>query len=269
MKHLEANMKKYIRIYILFFKNSLALLASHRFNLLMSALGNIVWTAGQVISLNFIFGKVQDFQGWSINDMILLLGFGQLFVYLMFILYWDNHATVQAKIVAGELETYLTKPINLKFFLSFENVSIAQLIPFIVAVIPLIAIGIRDLRAVGITDIIFCILVLIVGSIIIFFLNLILAGLNFYTDDATSIRDMVMNTTDMSRIPLTFFPGPLQLVFVFFIPLAFVTYYPALILKEPQNMLLILFVEILVLIIFYLISKLVWKKGLERYTGAA
>jgi len=269
MKHLVINMKKYIKIYILFFKNSMALLASHRFNLLMSALGNIIWTVGQVISLNFIFEKVQDFQGWSINDMILLLGFGQLFVYLMFILYWDNHAMLQAKIVAGEMESYLTKPINLKFFLSFEQVSIAQIIPFIFAVIPLLIIGVRDLRVVGSVDIIFCIIVLILGSLIIFFLNLLLAGLNFYTDDATSIRDMVMNTTDMSRIPLTFFPGSLQLIFVFFIPLAFVTYYPALILKAPQNMILIVVVELLVLLGFYLVSKYVWKYGLKRYTGAA
>jgi len=154
------------------------------------------------------------------------------------------------------------------YFILLKNL-LSQIIPFIFAVIPLLIIGVRDLRVVGSVDIIFCIIVLILGSLFIFFLNLLLAGLNFYTDDATSIRDMVMNTTDMSRIPLTFFPGSLQLIFVFFIPLAFVTYYPALILKAPQNMILIVVVELLVLLGFYLVSKYVWKYGLKRYTGAA
>lgn len=262
-------MKKYIRIYILFIKNSLAILASHRFNLFMSAMGNIAWTVGQVVSLQFIFERVQGFDGWSINDMILLLGLGQLFVYVMFILYFDNHALLQPYIVNGELEKYLTKPVNTKFFLSFENVQIAQILPLFVAVIPLIIIGVRDLRVVSLVDIIFCLLVLLIGMVVFFFMSLTLTGLNFFTDDASSIRDAVMNLTDMSRIPLRFFPSPVQFVFTFFIPLAFVTYYPALILKEPQNMLLIILAELVTLVIFYWISKFVWNKGLKRYTGAA
>lgn len=262
-------MKKYLKILTIFFKNSLAVLASHRFNLIMSALGNIVWTIGQVISLQFIFERIQNFDGWSINDMIFLLGFGQLFVYVMFILYFDNHALLQQIIVMGDLDKYLTKPINLKFFISFENIQIAQIMPLLVAVLPLLIIGSRDLQAINLLNIIFCILVLIIGMVIFYLMSLALTGLNFFTEDATSIRDAVMNTTDISRIPLPFFPTPVQFVFIFFIPLAFVTYYPAVILKEPQNIFLILFIEVLTLAFFYLLSKWIWQIGLKRYSGAA
>ncbi|MBL8014995.1 MAG: ABC-2 family transporter protein [Candidatus Doudnabacteria bacterium] len=262
-------MIKYLKIYKLFFKNSLALLASHRFNLLMSAIANIVWTFGQIVSLQFLFTRIDSFEGWSINDMVLLLGFGQLFVYIMFVLYFNNHGELQTKILEGELDTLLLKPVSTQFFISFQNVLIAQIIPLFIAVAPLIVIGIRDLRALSVHDVLFSIIVLLIGMIVMYLLSLSLSGLNFFTDNATAIRDMVMNTTDMSRIPLTFFPNPIQLVFVFFIPLAFVTYYPTLILKSPQNMFLILGLEIFTLIVFYFISQFIWKKGLQRYSGVA
>lgn len=262
-------MRRYFRIYKLFFKNSIALLASHRFNLLMSAFANIVWTFGQIVSLQFLFERIDNFEGWSINDMVLLLGFGQLFVYIMFVMYFNNHADLQNKIIEGELDTLLAKPVSIQFFASFQNVLIAQIIPLFVAVIPLLVIGVRDLRALSIVDVIFATVVLLIGMLTMFFLSLSLAGLNFFTDNANSIRDMVMNTTDMSRIPISFFPTPIQLIFIFVIPLGFVTYYPALILKSPQNMQFVFGIEIFTLIVSYLFSQLIWMKGLKRYSGAA
>lgn len=253
----------------MFFKSSLALLASHRFNLLMSAVANVVWTGGQLITLQFLFEKVESFNGWSINDMILLLGFGQFFVYTMFVVYYNNHIDLQAKIVDGTLDNVLTKPVNAKFFTSFEKVSIAQLFPFLVAVIPLIAIGARDLRALTAGDVMISLLILILGIFIMFFLSLALTSLNFYTDNANGIRDMVTNTTDLGRIPLNYFPSPIQLVFTFAIPLAFVTYYPVLVLKSPQNISLILGVEWLLLVAFVVISHLLWSRGIRRYSGAS
>ncbi|MEP7103771.1 MAG: ABC-2 family transporter protein [Candidatus Dojkabacteria bacterium] len=259
---------KYSKIYLIFFKNSVAELGSHRFNLLMSAVGNIVWTFSQVVTLQFLFQRINSFDGWSINDMILLLAFGQIFAYTMFIFYFDNHVELQTKTVLGELDMYLTKPLNLKFFLSFASVSVAQFIPFFVAVLPLLIIGVRDLRAVGLLDIIFCITVFMIGVIAMFFLSLSIAGLNFFTDDASSVRDIVMNSMDLNRIPISILPSPAQFVFIFAIPIAFVTYYPVLILKSSQNMFLIILAGLIVLISFYLLSKIIWNQGLKRYSGA-
>jgi ABC-2 type transport system permease protein len=269
MKQAVTNFKKYIRIYTLFFKQSISLIASHRFNLIMSAVSNILWTAGQVISLQYLFEKVSTFDGWSFSDMLFLLGFGQLYVYTMFITYQSNHDHVEKKIIRGELDRILTRPINLKFFLSFESVSILQIIPCFVTVLPLLTLGFLGLKEVGVTDIIFATITFIVGAIIMFFFSLILAGINFYTDSAQSLRDMFASSTDMSRVPITFYPTGLQLIFIFVMPFAFVTFYPAAILKNIQGVGFVISIEILVLIAMILISKIVWAKGLKRYTGAA
>lgn len=269
MKQAGINMKRYLKIYYLFFKYSLALLASHRFNFIMSAVSNVLWTLGQVISLQFIFERVQEFNGWSISDMLFLLGFGQLYVYTMFIFYQSNHDMIESYIITGDLDRMLTKPINLKFFLSFEGISVLQIIPCFVTVVPLLAIGFSGLQSLSPFDVVFAFIVFIIGAVILFFFSLTLSGINFFTDSAQSLRDTFANLTDSSRIPLTFFPTVIQFTFSFVIPLGFVTFYPTSILKNEQNALSVIIAELIVLAIFILLSKLVWGAGLKRYSGAA
>ncbi|MDQ7020400.1 MAG: ABC-2 family transporter protein [Candidatus Dojkabacteria bacterium] len=93
------NIKRYLKLYSLFIKVSIVELMSHRFNLMMSALANIVWTMGQLISLKFLFSKIDTFQGWEFKDMILLLVFSQIYVYLFVIIFFKNFRELPKKLI--------------------------------------------------------------------------------------------------------------------------------------------------------------------------
>lgn len=200
-------MIRYIKIYYLFVRNSLQLFLSHRFNFLMGILANTVWTIAQLISLRFLFEKINTFQGWSYPDLILLLGFGQVYVYTTFMVYDVNLSDLPKKIISGSFDRMLTKPINIKFLSSFESVAVAQFIPMIVTVTPLIIYGLMGREALSPTSLLLAFFLIMVGIIAFYFLALALIGLTFFVENAQSIKDfLTQRSTDMSRIPVTFSP---------------------------------------------------------------
>ena len=53
----------------------------------MGSVANILWTASQVITLQFLSTKIVAFQNWGFYDLILLLALSQIYYYGAFILY--------------------------------------------------------------------------------------------------------------------------------------------------------------------------------------
>jgi ABC-2 type transport system permease protein len=141
-------MKRYIKLFLLFFKNAVITFMNHRFNFIMSILANIVWTISQVITLYYLSGNINQFQNWTMHELILMLGIGQFFVYTIFILYYRSIIELGQNIITGELDRLLTKPVNLKFLLSFRDISVNEIVPFVTTVLPLVIYGLLGIEGI-------------------------------------------------------------------------------------------------------------------------
>ncbi len=236
----------------------------------MSAIANVVWTLGQVISLKFLTTKTTDLSGWNFHELILLLSFGQLLVYATYILYDHNFRQIQRKIISGDLDRYIVKPINLKFILSFEQLAVAQIIPMLTTIIPLLAYGLSGDDSFSYLGIVGAFIILLLCIAIVYFLSLVLMGFNFYTDSADTLRDLLtMGPMDMIRVPLDLFSGWIKFILTYILPMAFAAYYPVKVMQKESNFFGVVAIELMLLILFITLSKLIWHMGLKRYSGAA
>lgn len=261
-------MKKYLKIYSIFVRNSFQLFLSHRFNFLMGIIANMIWTAFQLISLRFLFDKISTFQGWSFRDLILLLGFGQIYVYTSVLIYDSNISDLPKKIISGAFDRMLTKPVNIKFLSSFETVAIAQFIPMITTVTPLLLYGLAGRQNLTFSSLLIASLFIILGNIAFYLLTLALIGLTFFVENALSIKDFItQRTSDLSRIPTDYFPKVIRYIITYAIPLAFVTFYPALVIRRQVDPLVPLLSLLILTTIFYFLSHFIWAKGLKNYSG--
>lgn len=241
---------------------------SHRFNFFMGAFANILWTVSQLITINYLFAKIHSFQGWSLADLILLLSFGQVYVYLSAMVFDLNLNKLPDKIISGAFDRMLTKPINILFLSSFEQLSVATLIPMITTVTPLMLYGMIYRSHVQALDLFFATITLCLGVITLYLLSLAISGLTFFFEDIQSIKEyVVMRTIDLARIPLSIFPQLVQSVLTFVIPIAFIAYYPAQIIRHQTNLIFVLCVQVILLVIFYLTAQIIWKAGLKKYSG--
>lgn len=265
MKGMVGEIKRYFKIYRIYFKQSLMLLMSHRFNLLMSVVANVVWTFGQIVSLRFLFIRIPEIEGWNFNDLVLLLVFGQCALYLSYIIFEGNLLKLGDKIIAGDLDNKLTKPIAIKFQLSFESVMVAQIIPMFVTVIPLFIFGFWG-TSVAYFNLIWAFLVLILGIIIKYYFTLFLSGTFFFVERIELLR-FIPELREFNRVPPSLFPKWIKQVFTFIIPVLLVSYFPLLVAKGGLGVINVLFMEICILTVMMLISQFVWKKGMRRYSG--
>jgi ABC-2 type transport system permease protein len=241
---------------------------SHRFNFLMGILANTVWTISQLVSLSFLFDKISTFQGWSFPDLILLLAFGQIYVYGSYMIYDINLSNLPKKIISGDFDRMLTKPINIKFLSSFETMAVAQVIPMIVTVAPMLIYGLIGRESLTIKLMLSALGLCLLGLIAFFFLSLALIGLTFFIENAQSLKEfMTQRSTDLSRIPVSFFPKAIQYTLTFVIPLAFVTYYPVLVVQGKSNPWFPTTGAVILTLVFYFLQKWIWKKGLINYSG--
>lgn len=261
-------MKKYLRIYLLFVKVSVSLFLSHRFNVVMSALSSIIWTITQVIGLQFLFEKVETFAGWTLPETVLLLACGQMMFYSWVVVYEHSMAKFPQELIKGEVDRYLTRPVSLIFFISFKSVTIQQLIPMVTTVLPLMLYGLTNTTIAEPIYILQAFIILFFSLIIIYFMNLALLGVNFFIDNFDTAKDIIVNgSLDFNRVPFTILPSALRTIFTVIIPVAFVAFYPVMIIKGQESFATIFLYEMIILIIFILLSKLIWNKGLRRYSG--
>ncbi len=265
----EVNMKRYLRIYKLYFTNSAMLLLSHRFNFIMSAIANIIWTIGQIVTLRFMFTRIDSFDGWTFGELLLLLGFGQILFYVAFMLFETNLDNLPDKIISGSLDRYLSRPLNIKFQLSFEQILIAQIIPSLTTIVPLISYGIIQTENISLTNFLYAFTIIFIALIDYYFFSSMFSAINFFVDKGQEAKEMfVYGSLDLNRIPLNIFPKIIRYSLTFLVPIAFVSYYPVLIIKNQESFLSVLAMELILFIITFFLSKYAWSEGLKRYSGA-
>lgn len=258
----------YLKIYYRLFKSSVSLFMSHRFDFFMGVVANIVWTVGQLVSIRYLFVKIDKFQGWGFADLVLLLGLSQIYFYTAFVVFDVNLDRLPRKIINGDFDRMLTKPINIKFLASCEQVAVAQIIPMLTTVVPLIVYGMGLRSDLSATGILASLPVVILSLVIFYFISLSTAALSFFVADVQSLRDFVLRSSlNLVRIPLDIFPKLVQMALTFIIPLAFIGFYPVRVLQGGASLVGLLLVEVALVVVFYLVSDRLWKAGLKRYSG--
>lgn len=263
-------MKRHIDIIKIYFRDGIATLSAYRFNLVLSGVANILWIIGQIYYLNFIFDRVDTFDGWSKTDVILLFAFMQTFAYALFIFIWDSFPHFYLKLNNGEFDSLLLKPINIKFLLTFQNISVAQIFTFILTVLPLFIIGLSGVQNVSASSLFFSIVLTATAIGIMYFISLTILGAAFLIGDIASLFDLIIGSSgEFIKVPLSIFPSGMRLLFTLIIPVAFIGYYPALIIKGLESPLPLILIASVLLILFYLLQKVVWNIGLKQYSGTA
>lgn len=260
-------MRKYIRLFQLFFKTSYLLFLTHRFDFIMGSVANILWTVSQVITLQFLSTKIVAFHNWGFYDLILLLALSQIYYYGAFILYENSLSKLFDKIKTGDFDRVLSKPVNIKFISSFDSISVAQIFSIFGSCIPMLIVGLLGGTSTNLSNYLVAIFILTSGFISMYFLSLGLSGLVFVFEDVQSFKDFVVSSsTEFSRLPLDIFPPSIRATMTYVVPLAFTTYFPVLMLKGIlPNYVIPLCLAMPV--VFYLFQKLTWTIGLKHYSG--
>ena len=81
------------------------------------------------------------------------------------------------------------------------------------------------------------------------------------------VMDLVLKFKDYARYPLTIFSPVFRFIFTFMIPIAFIAYYPSLVILRPDEVPLLSWLSPLIGCLFFWMSYRLWMYRAMKYSG--
>ena len=96
---------------------------------------------------------------------------------------------------------------------------------------------------------------------------IIAASSGFWILNSYSIIEFFFKLRDFARYPISIFNSVFKFIFTFILPIGFIAYYPIQMFLKPEKTNFLVFFSPLIGIFLFIIANLIWKKGVNRYSG--
>jgi ABC-2 type transport system permease protein len=87
----------------------------------------------------------------------------------------------------------------------------------------------------------------------------------FWIQGSGYVMVIMFRFKDFAKYPASIFNSVFKAIFTFVIPIAFVAYYPSLVLLQPDEVPLLTWLSPLIGLLFFFLSYAVWMLGVRKY----
>jgi len=257
-----------LRLLSAFFKVNLKIMLAYRVDTAVNILLEILQLAWELIGLGIIFHNTTTLGGWSLGELIALLGIFHLVNALMMILIWPNTEKFNAAVRDGTLDYTLLQPVDSMFLVTFSRMVIWRAWDLVLGA-ALIVTGVQmSGNAVSQIQVFSFVLLAISGSVILYSLWIMMIAATFWFTKFDNNVTILQALLDTGRYPATVYPSWLRIIVTFIIPVAVATTVPLQALRGELTLGQVsLFLGVSV-VCFWVASQ-VWKAGVKKYSGAS
>ncbi len=259
---------RYVRLFMAFLRVSVLGELAYRTNFFVQLFQSVVELGTALLGLAVVFSHTETLGGWRPDDVLALIGVFFLVGGVIGLVIRPGMGMLIDSVRDGSLDFTLTRPEDAQLLVSIQRVELWKFIDialgFGVLGIALLRLGER----VGTWEAISFGIVLFTGAVIIYSFWLILASLSFWFVRVENILEIFQSVYEAGRWPISLYPGWLRFGLTFIIPVAFVTTVPAEALTGRLTVQTLLGALALATTLF-MASRIVWKIGLRRYSGAS
>ncbi|HUO08122.1 MAG TPA: ABC-2 family transporter protein [Phycisphaerae bacterium] len=255
-----------LRILKNFWLTSLASEMEYRANFLTSSLYSLGQLAGTLFTINILYNKGYRFAGWSLDETYLVVSLFTLLDGITTSALSPNLSKIIVYVQRGTLDFILLKPLDSQFQLSTRNLTPWG---FPNITFALILMGYAGGK-IGLPLYAYAL-----GILPIFFALVILYSLWFAVGTTTIWFTKVWNATEVLRslleagkYPMGAYPLGVRFVLTFILPIAFITTFPAEVMRGAKAPWFIL-IEGMLAAALFCASRSFWKLALRSYTSAS
>lgn len=266
----------YLRVWLMFFRNSLVRSMMFRGHFLIEILTQTFWIAAQLILFEIIYGRVNQIQDWSQYEYFAFMATGMLINGLVEAFFMPNCANFSELIRTGNLDFALLKPIDTQFLISFESVDFAMINQVVISVGILLFSLWKLGVAITLGHVVMYLLLIGVGVTFFYSLMIALASTSIWMGRNQSLYEFWFYLTVFARYPQNFYRQALGgeilwFAFSFVIPILLVVTVPARVLLEKalEPNAIVLVVAPVLTVLFLLISRWIFTWSLSHYRSAS
>lgn len=258
----------YIRLVGLFFKLSILNELQYRVNFFVQIFQSILALIVALGGLLVVFDHTETLNGWTPSELLAVVGVYFLIGGVINTLIQPSMQKLMEDVRQGTLDFTLVKPVETQLIISIRQVQIWKLVDIFIGLVVL-GIGLSQQGiTVGLGEAVTFLVLLLLGSLTVYSFWLMLATCAFWFVRVDNILVIFQSMYEAGRWPVRIYPGWLQFVLTFLVPVAFAVTVPveALTGRLTANT----FLAAIALTAFMLTaSRLFWKVGIRHYSGAS
>lgn len=267
-------MKRCIRLYKVLVAQFLKTIMQSRLDFLVGLIGFFLVQISGVVFLYLIFRQIPNLQGWSFDQLVFIYGFAQIPRGIDH-LFTDNIWKVAwFKIVEGEFDRYMLRPMNLLFQIISEELQPDALGELLVGLILVISSLSKGIVVVDGVHILLFMVSIIAGALIYTSIKLFFATIAFWIKISGPFVYLAYQMSDFAKYPIEIYAKVIRFVITWIIPFAFVAYLPAsyflgvgnILFKEASAM--IIGIEVLIAVVFCIIAYSFFLIGTKCYESS-
>jgi len=262
-------MFRYLKIYSKLIKFAAIGETTYRFSFFLEWFVEIAYMAVSVLLMKVLFWNVKEVAGWDFNQMLVLVGLNMIFSEIILgLVFIFNLRNLPQKIVNGELDLILTKPINSQFAISLWRPYFA-FVPSLIPGILTIYLGFQ--RGGFSFNPLFLLPFLIIflsGLVIAYSLGMIISTLAVWFVSAEPLPELAEHILFVAGRPYSIFTGVWKIIFLAVLPLAFMVSFPAQTLMGDFKWWWMP-VSVFLATVFLKFSSVFWQYALRHYQSAS
>ena len=261
------SVKKHGRVYKNFFAMYMKSRLIYKADFVLGFVSQLVSLVFSVAFLSLLFTQVENIQGWTFNEILLLTGFSGLVLNLHHVFFFALYRLGEDYIIPGKLDRYKVRPLNMLFqvyarYIADDNISklLANIFIMIYAwnqiglalTLPKILYG-----AVAIVT-----SVMVIGTIFIVF-----GTTAFWTARSQAVFWLFFQISNFRRYPYSIFSRPIQILLVTLVPIAFSSFFPVTFFLDMSQWTTWQYAALAVPPVTYFLAYRFWRYGLSKYTS--
>ncbi len=220
-------MKRYMRLYRLFWRNSFRREAEFRANFWAKVVTNVAWLAFFVLTVEVIYSQTSAVAGWSRAEGLMLSGICYFVTSVASLTFYPNLSQIPNLVQQGTMDFVFTRPIRSVFWVSFRFVNLDE-IGSLLGAIALIAYSWRHLpNRPEMPEVAGFVVLVLAALVMLYALYLFMMSTAFWlvrVDNLVVLIDTMLYT---ARFPTDVFQGLARRLFTWVLPVAFIATAPA------------------------------------------
>lgn len=258
---------QYLKVYRVQIKNNFVREAVYRTNFLTAVTVDIVWILIELALFSVLYANVSTLGGWTKEQVYFFLGIFFASDALNTIFFQRNFWAFSDLVNRGELDILLTKPINPLFLALSRSINLTAISNVALGLV----ITYRYAEPAGFPGGIHWFLVgfwLLIGLITAVLLRFTFAIWVFWTERSWAISRLYYQFFNFATKPDVIYPKMIRYFILSVLPFAFIGSVPTRALLyglDSQEY----FYLVSVMIGFFILNRILWKRGLKRYQSAS
>lgn len=259
-------LKFYLHIYFKILAQNLKSQMIYRADFVISLLGMVFTNIAGFISFWIMFRNFSSIKGWNYYEILFMYGFS-LISLTPVQCFFDNNWNLRQNVYSGDFIKYCFRPINIFFYYQAEVFDIKGIGQFVFGIGTLAFAWIKS--EIGFTPLMLfkLIIFLFTASVVMIAIQNTAAAVCFWVQNSLFVLELAVRFKDYARYPVTIFTPFFRFIFTFLIPIAFIAYYPSLVILHPEEVPVLSWVSPLISVVFVFISYKIWMHGALNYNG--